>query len=495
MQTRLDSQVSRQSSHPSSNLKKIRKNKSKIFKNAIEMKKRQSKKPLVDLRQFEAFTASAIEKTLKFPLYIGNDELGFPKLGHAWAADLKFSSDLLPSPRMTNDIYKQQYECLVEMKYSIMSVRVRFGMDIWGLAAQLVNPYENLPCVASPVLNRAFFKMWEVMKNFDLVPSVACSPRFVSVHLCEGPGGFIQAVQRFRRNSVARETLSDNLFQQNSSVDNSFQTNHGGLPGKLHTGREDLWFALTLTSNAGNAIPKVLDKSDTEGCYHPQVDIKKLEKDSLGCSKGHVHYGADQTGDIKNPANVNSFVEYVLKCNSGEKVGLITADGATDASYDFSMQENNHLQLAFCEICTAVRLQAKGERYIVAREFQGLTHLVEEKLMALASDWYESPQNGETKGLRILNCPASELYETLCLCNSVIAKMQHEAITKAIQVASVLGDLLPDTFEKRKGLMSMLKRKTRILNIMNQNAYALCSDLNIPLRNGHNFSFETYCVS
>eukprot|EP01018_Ginkgo_biloba_P033079 Gb_18426 [translate_table: standard] len=557
------SKVSQQSASPLYSTDKTRKNKLSVFKASHRPRKKQTyktkqaitKKPLVDLRQFEPFIAFPVQRTLRFPLCTWNYDLGLINSRQNSDEGLLFSSDsnsetldlfLSPDyPSMIRSTCKQQHERLLEMKYTIMSVRVRFGMDIWALAAQIVNPFEIVPCVAGPVLNRAFFKMWELLKNFDLVPPVGANPRFVSVHLCEGPGGFIQAIQRYRDNSAVKNSLEDSCFgnscQQTTSADQAIQNRlegiHGIHSGSLHTEsftsqpREDICFALTLARDA-RGVDNVLSKGKgfSERIPPPQLDIRKLEQGAFGYLKGHVHYGADQSGDITNPANISSFVDYVLKCNRGRKIGLVTADGALDASDDFSVQEQSHLQLTFCEICTAVKLQAKGgtlvlkifdcfseasttllvilssmykqlevvrlrtsrvcnsERYIIAKEFQELAPSLEERLMALASGWYKASQNGENVGIRILNTPSSEFFGSLLSSNAVIAETQHEAITKAVHVATVLGDLLPNILERRKGLVSMLRRKIRVLNTMQQNAFALCNDLNIPLHNDHSFA-------
>jgi len=45
------------------------------------------------------------------------------------------------------------------------------------------------------ILNRAFLKMWEILVEFDLIPE---SDNFISSHLAEGPGSFIQATILYR---------------------------------------------------------------------------------------------------------------------------------------------------------------------------------------------------------------------------------------------------------------------------------------------------------
>ena len=46
------------------------------------------------------------------------------------------------------------------------------------------------------ILSRAFFKLWEIIYMFDLIPTE--TKKFTSAHLAEGPGSFIQATVFFR---------------------------------------------------------------------------------------------------------------------------------------------------------------------------------------------------------------------------------------------------------------------------------------------------------
>ena len=46
------------------------------------------------------------------------------------------------------------------------------------------------------ILSRAFYKLWEMILMFDLID--LNSKKFVSAHLAEGPGSFIQATMFYR---------------------------------------------------------------------------------------------------------------------------------------------------------------------------------------------------------------------------------------------------------------------------------------------------------
>lgn len=53
------------------------------------------------------------------------------------------------------------------------------------------NINKNFPSI----LNRAFYKLWEMIVMFDLIPN---DEKFTSAHLAEGPGSFIQATILYR---------------------------------------------------------------------------------------------------------------------------------------------------------------------------------------------------------------------------------------------------------------------------------------------------------
>lgn len=57
------------------------------------------------------------------------------------------------------------------------------------------------------ILNRSFFKMWEMLMYFDLVPTDKAN--FVSAHLAETPGSFIQATM-FYRDMFGKKGVSKN---------------------------------------------------------------------------------------------------------------------------------------------------------------------------------------------------------------------------------------------------------------------------------------------
>ncbi|MCO5554416.1 hypothetical protein L7F22_007946 [Adiantum nelumboides] len=348
---------------------------------------------------------------------------------------------------------------LMECKLKIMGARLNYGVDVWSLAAQLVNPYEVLPCVAVRVLNRAFFKMWELMQMFPtLVPTIATEPKLLSAHICEGPGGFIQAVRMLRSQSTKRKegTKTESL---SSKVDS--------IVGKKEA--SDSWFAISLSS------PDIEDEA-------VQMQTSRIQEFMSESDEGHVYYGADESGDVTNPVNISSFVQFVLKKTGGEKMHLITGDGAFDISDDFSLQEQSHAHLFFCEILLAVQLQCPGgafvlkvfdcftettmallyilttlyttveivrlrtsrvcnsERFVVAQGFRVLPKSLENKLTSIGSAWFDSAKNGLYATLRVLRPYPPLFLEALNQGNAAVANDQSACILQAVAAAENLGE-------------------------------------------------------
>jgi len=168
------------------------------------------------------------------------------------------------------------------------------SMSSWDLVKRITNPYEliftssnhaDLPQSISILkpLSRSFFKfveMCELMNFFEI-----CKPvKYKSLHLCEGPGGFIEA---FLDRAERYKKLVSGVWAMTLK-----QTNHS-IPG---------WRA------AGRLLAR-----------HPEI---------------HIEYGPQNTGNILEKDN-QEFLEKTMR----KSTHLVTADGGFDFSSDFQAQE------------------------------------------------------------------------------------------------------------------------------------------------------------
>ena len=159
-------------------------------------------------------------------------------------------------------------------------------------------------------LSRSYFKLWEMLSDLKLINKNG-DAKIKLVTLCEGPGGFIEALINWR---------------------------------KMNTEIKDDIFAITLKSTDRD-IPG-WKKSNTFLSNNPNVQIS---------------YGEDSTGNIYRLENMKHFFKQFDLVNDVE---VITADGGFDFSQDFNNQETLSYQIIFCEIVMALSVQKMGGTFI-----------------------------------------------------------------------------------------------------------------------------------
>ena len=198
------------------------------------------------------------------------------------------------------------------------------------------------------ILSRAFFKLWELFFIFDLVDLK--KEKFVSAHLAEGPGSFIQATM-FYRDMYCKKGISKN----------------------------DKYYAVTLHSeDQGKHVPELEGKFvDFYEKEKPQRFIlhKTYPKEMAG---GNPH---KDNGDITDPKTINLFGGQME-----ERADFITADGGFDWINE-SVQEQEAFKLIFAQIIGAFKLQEKGGSF-VCKFFETFT-TTSAKMLSLLNSLYK----------------------------------------------------------------------------------------------------------
>jgi 23S rRNA U2552 (ribose-2'-O)-methylase RlmE/FtsJ len=212
---------------------------------------------------------------------------------------------------------------------------------IWDKAKKLSNNYEliHLPnkkiksesiALYEP-LSRSFFKLWEILVDFNLLMENLKSPLVVA-GIAEGPGGFIEAISNYRKKYFS---VIDNIYGISlSSTDKD-------IPG---------W--------------------------------KKANDYLKNNSNIKIIYGKDGTGNIYNLDNIKYFRDSLVK-----KAYIVTADGGFDFSIDFNKQEQLSYRIIFCEIVSALSIQIIGGHFVC--KFFDLYTLFTLKLIYLLKCFYE----------------------------------------------------------------------------------------------------------
>lgn len=186
----------------------------------------------------------------------------------------------------------------------------------WEQYKKITNKYEfiNTPCILDKIrlnhcvcnykpISRSYFKMIEILKSFEF----KFPDQLNSFHLAEGPGGFIEALQRFRNN------------EKDKYIGMTLMQDHKDVPR---------W----------NKIQSYMKKHSTIG----------------------LEYGPKNDGNLYYKHNIEHMYKY-----HRNKYFFITADGGFDYSVDFNKQEESSINLIFCEILYALILQSKGGSFVL----------------------------------------------------------------------------------------------------------------------------------
>jgi len=195
----------------------------------------------------------------------------------------------------------------------------------WEYYKKIVNPYElvytqkkyqNFPesmCFLKP-LSRSYFKMIEMadlIHFFQMFPGESIR----SAHVCEGPGGFIEA-----------------LFEEATKYNR-----------KMH-----MSIAMTLKSKRTN-VP---------GWKRATYFLQKNKN-------VRIIFGEDDTGDIMKPENQQYFIDYATNVEYGGKVHIFTADGGFDFSCDYTKQEQMVFPLLLASVKIGVETLKVGGVFIL----------------------------------------------------------------------------------------------------------------------------------
>jgi 23S rRNA U2552 (ribose-2'-O)-methylase RlmE/FtsJ len=169
----------------------------------------------------------------------------------------------------------------------------------WEYYKKIINPYEfvytqkryeyfpNSVCKLKP-LSRSYFKMVEMM---DLLEFFKDYPMMYlrTGHVCEGPGGFIEALYDLSKRSNKKIV---------SSVAMTLKSKQNNIPG---------WKKASQFLKRNRTI--------------------------------QIIYGEDGTGNIMKPENQQYYIDNITISDNGGKVDIFTADGGFDFSGDYMRQE------------------------------------------------------------------------------------------------------------------------------------------------------------
>lgn len=233
-------------------------------------------------------------------------------------------------------------------------------------------------------VSRSYFKLWEMIIDFRLFENVSQSVPIQTAHLAEGPGGFIEAVCNYRKQTAASSTVSN----------------------------QDKYYGMTLIDKMNNDVPN-WNKAIRLIHNFPQIQL---------------HNGIDNTGNLYKIENIQALVH-----KAGEQsCDLVTGDGGIDYSKNYNKQEELSHRLLVAQVYAGMLLVkpykhficklfdtnalftkqvlwllsvhfdtvhlvkpltsrvANSERYVVACGFRGLSESTRKYLRELLDGWDEN---------------------------------------------------------------------------------------------------------
>lgn len=225
----------------------------------------------------------------------------------------KGKTAILSEPR-----YKHKYHITNAFEHSVSD----YDQDITKISEQYFSLKHNC------IISRAFYKLWEIIMLFDLVPE---SGPIRTVHLAEAPGGFIQATALYRQK-----------FHKAADV------------------TKDAYHTISLKPKGSKSVPN-FKNTMLDGIK--QINIWDIEDSDL----------------------MKMSVQRKLTQKTTD-AHFITADGGFEWK-DENYQEQEAYKLLLSEVLAAFRLQGKGGSFVI-KIFDTFTD-VTVKIMSLLACFYD----------------------------------------------------------------------------------------------------------
>lgn len=312
----------------------------------------------------------------------------------------------------------------------------------WDVAKKFANTYEfifsfNNDGVANVVpISRSYFKLIEILQDNNVLMNTT---EIRSACLCEGPGGFVQAINDKYRDKVFLYPIQ----------------------------------CITLLS-----------------------DDKKVPNWKLGNINNYkVSCGEDNTGNIYNIKNIEHFVNEV----GNHSCNLVTADGGFDFSKDFNSQEKDFSLLLLCEIYTCLQIQADGGVFIV--KMFDLFHETTLNIISLLRMFYEELVIHKPKTSRPANSEKYIICKNFTKRhnhNHILSYVENQIVNKSVNIANIIHkDLMYNTLvhiHEYNNIFvdAQIFHIEKTLNIINNSAYNKyanisfcidwCKQYNVPIK-------------
>jgi 23S rRNA U2552 (ribose-2'-O)-methylase RlmE/FtsJ len=245
----------------------------------------------------------------------------------------------LENYNINNDLEELQVKYGFDVKLNTLRNKIDLiEPNTWKCCRWEINQYDFL--VKDPIINRAFYKYWEIVNEFDIFENF--TENDIIYHCAEAPGGFIQGSNIFLQLDSLIKTPENNY---KSDIDSD------GFTIVKKNKREPRKYKI-FTISLNKDLPQY--KSYNLPSYNKSIINKHV----------YITYGKDNTGDINNVENVY-YIKNLINKQQSEGCYLITSDLGFDEGNEFNNKEQLHCSAITNCILNAVILQNDNGNYIL----------------------------------------------------------------------------------------------------------------------------------
>uniref|UniRef100_A0A6C0DWB5 Ribosomal RNA methyltransferase FtsJ domain-containing protein n=1 Tax=viral metagenome TaxID=1070528 RepID=A0A6C0DWB5_9ZZZZ len=305
--------------------------------------------------------------------------------------------------------------------------------EIWKKVRWYINKYDFQ--VKDPIINRAFYKYWEIINEFDIFEEYV--NRELILHCAEAPGGFIQGTNIY----LQIDRFVDEVKKKDENKNKIDEEGFTFVKRKKTTKKDYIIYSISLNKD----LPQY--KMYNLPTYNKNILNKYI----------YITYGKDNTGDINNIENVKH-----IERMTNASFYLITADGGFDEGIDFNNKEQLHYSLILNEIGTAIRLQ-KYDGHFILKMFDIFTETSIHLLYLLNLCYknvhiYKPKTSRPTNSEKYIICKNFKLDDNKR--NEILEKLLLPKLKKNLYMSFRLFDEIPEDFvENIRNINTILVKK------------------------------------
>ena len=284
-------------------------------------------------------------------------------------------------------------------------------LDLWDKNKKYTNPYEKVSnSFKSPTkpISRSFFKLLEIIHNFNLINKK--ENKYIFSNNAEGPGGFIEALHYYRKNKNDI-FFGTTLYPKNYNIPNWSRLKKNVNTPNLHLSYNDIYQIKHINYILSNFNKEKADFVTCDGGFDYSSDFNRQEEMSYRIifSEILLILGINKIGGSCIIKIFDIFTIFTIKC-----IYLLST---------FYKEINLYKPLTS-------RI-ANSEKYIVCKGFIGCSDEILEQFKIIVKDL----NNHGNKNIDLIGISVSNEFITLLeKANSEFVEQQIHCINDTIDI-------------------------------------------------------------